>query len=896
MAMRQVPQMGCLDEETIVAFIDARLTADGVSRVEAHASSCASCRELLSLAIAATPVRELAGQPAAEPTNALADATLARGSSFGRYTVLGPLGRGAMGEVYAAYDPELDRKVALKILHSLGDGPDGRSRSRLLREAKAIAKLRHPNVVVVHEAGTIADRVFLAMEHVDGQTLASWLAERARTRKEILEVFVAAGRGLSAAHVAGLAHRDFKPQNVMVDNDGGVRVMDFGLAREIGAADLGQGEPDASPSDADESIQRSDEPLTRTGELVGTPLYMAPEQFKTQRADARSDQFSFCVALYHALYGAHPFGGGKLGELIAAVTTGRLRPLPPKSAVPPWLRRALLRGLAVDPAVRWESMDALIAALSRDRARQRRRWLGGAALAGALIAGFVAVRVPRTAESICRGGPARLAGAWEPDDGNSAAVSRRAATRAAFVKTGVASAADTWDRAARLLDRYTADWLRMYGDTCAATHLRGEQSAEVLDLRMACLRERLGRVKALTDIFVDANATVIENAVQAASNLPTLDRCADVTLLRAVMPPPEDPKARARLESLRLDLARVQALSASSQCGAAATTGQALIAAAEELAYLPLLADSLIASIRSQGCQHESLFAATRRAVLVGLASHHHEAAAEAAIYLAHMTADRTPDVDRARDWIDLADALIKGIGGTHPVLETWGLQALAIVYAKEGNDSKALETYEKARALIEKTQGREHIDYANMINGIGLFFVDRKRYEDALVYYRRSAELAATVGGPDHSLLALAQFNSAEALNALHRYDEARVVAEQALAIWRRTGSGTFYRACASTMLGEALLGQGRPRDAATRLEEALALFQDPGPTPYPQTARFALARALWQSPAERPRALGLAREAKAGYQKLGNLPNEVAKVDSWLQAHSESRPGRRN
>ena len=168
----------CLNEETIVAFIDARLTPDGVSRVEAHSSSCASCRELLSLAIAAASASELAERTAPAP-----NATLARGTSFGRYTVLGPLGRGAMGAVYAAYDPELDRKVALKILHSLVEGPDGRSRSRLLREAKAIAKLHHPNVVVVHDAGTIDDRVFLAMEHVDGQTLASWLAGRARTRK-----------------------------------------------------------------------------------------------------------------------------------------------------------------------------------------------------------------------------------------------------------------------------------------------------------------------------------------------------------------------------------------------------------------------------------------------------------------------------------------------------------------------------------------------------------------------------------------------------------------------------------------------------------------------------------------------------------------------------------------
>jgi tetratricopeptide (TPR) repeat protein len=447
-----------------------------------------------------------------------------------------------------------------------------------------------------------------------------------------------------------------------------------------------------------------------------------------------------------------------------------------------------------------------------------------------------------------------------------------------------------------VLDRYTADWLRMYGDACAATHLRGEQSADVLDLRIACLKERLGRVNALTEVFVEANATVVDNAVQATSSLPTLDRCGDVTLLRAVMPPPEDPKARARLESLRLDLARVRALGVSGQCGAAATAARALIAAADELAYLPLLAESLISSVRSQGCAQEASIRNLTRAVWVGLASHHEEAAAEAAIYLAHLMADRTPDVARAREWIDMAGALMQGMSGTHPVLEAWRLQALALVYTKEGNDDAALDTFERARALIEKIQGPQHIDYANITNNIGVFFLDRKRYREALVYFRRSAELAESIGGPKHSLVALAHFNSAEALNAMRRYDEALASAERAVRIWQHAGSDAFYLACASTMLGEALLGQGHPQGAAARLEEAVALFKDDASSWYPQSARFGLARALWESPAQHPRALTLAREAKAGYQRLGNLPGEVAKVDSWLRAHDGHKRGRGN
>jgi len=884
--------MACLDEETIVAFIGARLAPAGIDQVEAHAGACPTCRELLSLALAAAsapaPIDERASPASDQPG-------LARGTSFGRYTVLGPLGRGAMGDVYAAYDAELDRKVALKILHARSDGPDGRTRSRLLREAKAIARLRHPNVVVVHEAGTIDDRVFLAMEYVDGQTLAAWLAERERPRQEILEIFTAAGRGLAAAHAAGLAHRDFKPQNVMVGSDGGVRVTDFGLAREIGARDPEPVPAQAPPAHVDDDVLRSRTsalPLTRTGELVGTPLYMAPEQFKARPADARSDQFGFCVALYQALYGVHPFGGGKLGELIAAVSTGRVRPPPPKSPVPAWLRRVLLRGLNVDAGARWESMEALIAALARDPSRQRRRWVGGVAMGVGLIAAFAAVRAPRTAESLCHGGPARFARVWEPDEGAAAKTTRRSATRAAFLKTGVDTASDTWDRTARLLDRYRGDWLRMYGNACEATHLRGEQSADVLDLRMACLDERLGRVKALTDVFLDANPTVLENAVTATSALPSLDRCADVKLLRAVMPPPDDPAVRGRLESLRHDLARAKALNDSGQCAAALEVRRKLLADAETIAYPPLLADSLTATIRRPGCMgHEDEIRSFRRAALLAMASHHEEAAAEAAMYLAHVHAERTPDVARARDWMDVASAIMQGIHGDHPLLETWRLKSLAVVFNKEGDIDQALSTIARGLTLVEKAQGIEHLDYASGLTVLGTILQDDKRFQEALDVYKRAADIFAKVGGRDHPLVALATVDTAETLNQLHRYAEAHPAAEEALRIWRRSRSSTFYQGYTLMTLGEALMGEGRPREAAARQEEALALLQS-DPTPFQHAARFQLARALAASPETRPRALALAREAKAGYRQSGNAASEIAKIDDWLRTTAQRPP----
>jgi tetratricopeptide (TPR) repeat protein len=882
-----------LDEDTIVAFIAARLEPDRIAGVEAHVRACGGCGQLLTVALGAARGADEVARSRPRGGSPGEVTTLARGSAFGRYTVLGPLGRGAMGEVFAAYDPELDRKVALKILHAIGGGAaDERSRSRLLREAKAIAKLRHPNVVMVLDAGRIDDHVFLAMEYVEGRTLAAWLGERARDRQAIIDVFVAAGRGLGAAHAAAIAHRDFKPQNVMVDSAGGVRVMDFGLAREIGTAESTGESPDeaAGAGLADVRMHANALPLTRTGELIGTPLYMAPEAFKTQRADARSDQFSFCVALHQALYGTHPFGGNNLGELMAAVTAGRILPAPPKTTVPLWLRRVLVRGLGVDPAVRWPSMEALTAALLRDPARNRRRWLAGGAIAAVAIGAFAAARPPSGKESICRRGPERLLGVWELADGASAGATRRVATRASFLETGVDHAADAWDRAAGILDRYTAGWLRMYQETCAATHERGDQSVEVLDLRMACLSERLGRVKALTDVFADANATVVDNAVPAAGALPTLDRCADVASLRAIVSPPDDPATRARVAALRRELARIMALQDSGQCDLARGSRDKLIADADQLGYLPLEADVLLALTHTQCLSYEENVPNCKRAALAGLASRDDEAVIEAAICIATYQADVARDTARARDWIELASAMMQRAPGSYPVLETWRLRALANIYVKEGETDRALETSEKARALTEKTQGTEHLDYARTLNDMGVLLSDLARFEQASDYYRRGAELALKVGGPNNATAGLCFVNAAETLNALGRYAEAETAAEKALGIYHRVGTTPLMKGYALTMLGQSLLARERFAAAAAPLQEAFDLLKD-GSTIYTPTVQFALARTLWASPESRPRALALAREAKTGFQRFANQAPEVTKIDAWLREHTRAR-----
>jgi serine/threonine protein kinase len=325
------------------------------------------------------------GTPGAAPT---AGAALLRaGDALGRYVISGVLGSGGMGVVYAAEDPRLGRRVALKLLHpALAEAAEEQQR-RLLREAQAMARLSHPNVLPVFDLGTEGGQVFLAMEFIEGPTLAEWLRQRERSWQEILGLFLEAGRGLAAAHQAGLVHRDFKPANVLVGTDGRPRVTDFGLVR-VGAS--------SEESLAQAAPRSAESPLTQTGTVAGTPAYMSPEQLAGRPVDARGDQFSFCVALYEALQGVRPFAADAPAE-----HRWRLRRPERSPHLPGYVRAALVRGLALEPAERFPSMDALLEALAMRPPIPRRRWLalglaGSLALAGLGVGVFRAVQSAST--------------------------------------------------------------------------------------------------------------------------------------------------------------------------------------------------------------------------------------------------------------------------------------------------------------------------------------------------------------------------------------------------------------------------------------------------------------------------------------------------------------------
>jgi serine/threonine protein kinase len=360
--------LACLDEGALAAFAEGIADDTARGRIEEHVAECGTCAVVLARVAAALP-SYVAGSNATGGEIAV-DQAVAQGTRVGRYVVEDLIGRGAMGTVYAARDPDLDRTIALKLLRSDAFSERARHemRGRLLREAKAMARLSHPEVIAVHDVGSFGDQLFVAMEYVDGGTLRQWRHERHRSYDEVLAVYERAGSGLAAAHEAGLVHRDFKPDNVLVSRDGRVRVTDFGLARAVDAG--------ASAGLAVAVANRDGGPtvtLTRSGTLLGTPAYMAPEQLRGLPADARSDVFSFCVSLYEALYGERPFGGRSVTDLQAAIERGELRAAPLMTRVPKWLRLELLRGLRTDPDARFPSMRELLNALRAGGARNRRR-------------------------------------------------------------------------------------------------------------------------------------------------------------------------------------------------------------------------------------------------------------------------------------------------------------------------------------------------------------------------------------------------------------------------------------------------------------------------------------------------------------------------------------------
>ncbi|HWN71696.1 MAG TPA: serine/threonine-protein kinase [Haliangium sp.] len=658
---------------------------------------------------------------------------------LGRFVILDKLGEGGMGVVYSAYDPQLDRRVALKLWRA-GSGAD--SHERLMREAQALARLSHPNVVPVHDVGVLDGQVFIVMEFVVGMSLRAWVQEAARWFERILDMYVQAGRGLAAAHAVGLVHRDVKPDNVLVGSDGRVRVVDFGLAR----GDLG-GNPDqasvlagahAGP-DASEARKLLEQSLTHTGARMGTPAYMSPEQFAGARAGPASDQFSFCVALYEALYGRVPFAGDTPAEREAEVRAGRLREPPAGSRVPRWVLPVLQRGLRVQPEERWPSMAALLAELGRDRARARRRTLLAAGVLALLAVTGLSLFRARPAAPVCDGGTRAMAEVWNAE--------RRARLEQAFQATGRAYAGPAWTRVSAALDDYAGAWAGVHRDVCLA-HQRGEQSALLLDRGMACLESRRQAMDSAVTVLAETRADSLGQAVEVALGLPSATYCGRSDALAAEVPPPEDPAVARAASELRRRLGLARALELGERYPDAMSEARAVVAAAEPLGYQPLLAEALLVQGHVAMGMHAyaDAVSALDRATRLGLAAGQTRVAVEAMARRIHAAGIVSDPAKRAEVavYLDLGEAL----GARAP--ERAFLHALLFLNA--GNAALAGEQrdaarayYERALAARDSTSETLPIELVFLRSGLAMVTDDDGRR--ARLFEQAVAELEASLG-----------------------------------------------------------------------------------------------------------------------------------------------------
>ncbi|MEM7156636.1 MAG: serine/threonine-protein kinase [Myxococcota bacterium] len=781
---------------------------------------------------------------------------------FGRFTVLDELGQGGMGMVYAAYDEELDRKVAVKVLRE-DELPNEESRLRFQREAQTQARLSHPNVVTVHEVGESDDgQMFLAMEFVRGESLDAW-RRREHPWPEIVRVYLQAGRGLLAAHDAGLVHRDFKPHNAMRGEDGVVKVLDFGLARSLD-------EPESAPLAESEGTRltssgrvNSASFLTVPGIVLGTPRFMSPEQHEGAVPDARTDQYSFCVALWQGLTGEMPFGGETIEELVEAKRAGAPSWPSRAPAVPRRMVEALRRGLAVAPDDRWPSMEPLLEALTWDPGRRRQRWVLGVLGVGVLGGGGLMAQVLATAQSErCSGAEQQLVGVW--DD------ARREEVAAVFQGLTTPFASEVWDKTSAELDAYADDWVATHTEACRATTVRGEQSAQMLDLRMSCLSRAAVDLRTTVDMLADADVDVASNAHDFVGGLRPLARCSDPQALSAAVEPPR-PEDEETVAAIRESLSRVRNLRRAARFDAAATELEHAKVRLAAVDYRPVQVEVKLQQahlLSAVGEYDESvevsldaleeasalrLWDAMRDATahvmgVLGPEQRRFEEALQYRRVALGLARGRAQDEARVQDIIAAtlraqgkydeaeagyrlaADLYAQAYGAEHHKVAFVRSNVASVLEAK-GKDAEAQAEHRAAISQMEASLGPRHPSVATLRDRLGVTLIKLEEYEEAETELRAALEMQVQALGREHSQAAATRQHLAIVLRSRGKYEEAEAEFRALIETGDEAQDAeVFYGDLARANLGSLLVRMGRheealvqQRIAAKRLEERL-------------------------------------------------------------------------
>ena len=765
---------------------------------------------------------------------------LTEGTKVDRFLIVGLIGRGGMGVVYKAYDPKLNRGVALKLIRA-DHAQSDHSKNRLLREAQALARLSHPNVLHVYDVGTFGDQVFMAMALVEGQTLKNWLKTKKRSVDEKLRVLIAAGNGLSAAHKAGLVHRDFKPSNVIVGDDEHVRVLDFGLARAVSFADDEEDHDrktkegfscreviESSPGSVSNLLLT---PLTHAGHILGTPLYMAPEQHLGVNADERSDLFSFSVVLYEALYERRPFHAKTLEDLQQAILQQQVRPPPTDTEVPDWLWQIVRKGLQVDLQSRHQSMELLLEELRNDPLKARReRSYGRRRISFLVLVITLAIILPigvwsglryRTVQ-LCKAAKSELSGVWDKEMKTTVQIS--------ILNTKKTFSKETWDRLEKILDQYIADWNQMRSDVCEARWLHASESEELFDLRIACLRKNLREFEALVNVLTTANAGVVEKAIQASSSLPKIEVCADNEALTARIEPPRDIATQKMVEVTRAQLTRADALSRTGQYQQGLRFAQSGIQRANQSRYIPLQAEALMcfAKIEENLGHYEHSAKNYHKALWLAVQVGHDRVAAQTANHLLRLVGYRLDQQKKIEQLADRSASFIKRIGSPEDLLSDWhGNMGMALFNRSDWTG--ALIHFMKAMEVQKNLYGPVHLKIAASLTRLGAVKRNLGDLESAIEFHRKALNMRQRILGKMHSMVAACHTNIGNVYRDMKNYELAIEHQRQSIAILEETvGPKHPILSAGIHNMAMAYMSLGKPQQAVEFYSRAVQIRKE--------------------------------------------------------------------
>ena len=877
--------MQCPQETALFDWLAQGAHTSATQSMRVHLSTCASCASIVEVwrredkeeqqndletrPSANSRLARAIAQNLVESQSDALESVIPRGTRIGRYVVTRWLGRGGMGVVYEASDPELDRLIAIKLGRSSGFGSIGlSSQLRLQREGRVMAKLAHPNVVRVYDVGRWLDHPFVAMELVVGRSLSQWYRDSKPSHDQVVNMFIQAGRGLAAAHNADIVHGDFKPDNILVSDDDVAKVADFGLA--VATTDRDWTESEATHNETSHST-------------AGTPCYMAPERLRGSQPDARSDQFSYCVSLLEALTGTRTFSSNNPSQVLAEMNES-LPEVTFSAKIPATLARILKRGLAIDPRKRFASMDALLTQIER---KPRRVWRRLAMAALALTAlGFAAAIVPSghatvrdhhlIDDHVCNSETA-ADDVWNDE-------ARKALHAAVAANHRVSNQVEA-DQTATRFDSYVRKWNEAYRHLCQTQVAGAKSSTAGRQRALTCLQRRLDRLVANVDLSVNHNEYQHSlwgtySVFASARQLPQPHGC--LTTSTEPVELPTDPTQRRTIRRLQAALERVRALQHAYLYADAHTLATSVAHDAQILGYAPVQAEALFlqtywptspnltaplkgaatlrraAALAREANEHELEIHITLR--LARLLSHDSEHWDEAlrmtSAVLEQANSAARPSVNAHAFWTrgmiheragndHLAIAnyrrAFKHIRGSLAYNNLWphSLEKFIALLFEAGKTQQALETIEQSRTASKATFGPNAPQVATLELHIGAVYQEHHEYDRARSAFHNADQNARLTLGADHPFRAEIVNRLAILEMQLDRHAQAEQHYREAIRLWSQTLGATHVRVGKGlNNLGILYTEMGRWHDADRVLQEALTIWEAGLPKDSPELA----------------------------------------------------------